>query len=100
MPVVTNVEAAPNADPGRIRELLLRQVTAPVRWVECVQALERAGVTRVYELGPGKVLCGLVRRIAKGIECVGVEDPRGLEKALAAAAAPPQAPGPLPMASP
>ena len=84
VPVVTNVEAAPNADAGRVRELLLRQVTSPVRWVECVQALERAGVTRVYELGPGKVLCGLVRRISKGLECVGVEDAQGLEKALAA----------------
>lgn len=82
VPVVTNVEAAPNADPARIMPLLLAQVVGSVRWVECVQALEQAGVTKVVELGPGKVLCGLVRRIARGIECVGVEDPQSLEKAL------------------
>jgi [acyl-carrier-protein] S-malonyltransferase len=82
-PVITNVEALPNSEAARIKELLLRQVTASVRWIECVQRLEQAGVTRVVELGPGKVLCGLVKRIAKGIECVNVEDPQSLEKALA-----------------
>jgi [acyl-carrier-protein] S-malonyltransferase len=83
-PVVTNVEATPNADPSRIKALLLRQVTGSVRWIECVQALQQGGVTKVVELGPGKVLCGLVRRIAKELECVNVEDPTSLEKALAA----------------
>lgn len=84
VPVVSNVEAAPNREPGRVIDLLLKQVTGSVRWVETVQALEAAGVTKVVELGPGKVLCGLVKRIAKGIECVNVEDPASLEKALAA----------------
>lgn len=84
-PVVTNVEATPNADPSKVKALLLRQVTGSVRWIECVQALEQAGVTKIVELGPGKVLSGLVKRIAKGIECVNVEDPASLEKALAAA---------------
>ena len=83
VPVVTNVEATPNQDPARIAELLLRQVTGSVRWTECVQTLEREGVTRIVELGPGKVLCGLVKRISKTIECVNVEDPASLEKALA-----------------
>lgn len=85
VPVVTNVEATPNADASKVKALLLRQVTGSVRWIECVQALEQAGVTKVVELGPGKVLSGLVKRIAKGIECVNVEDPASLEKALAAA---------------
>ena len=85
VPVVTNVEATPNADASKLRALLLRQVTGSVRWIECVQALEQAGVTKVVELGPGKVLSGLIKRIAKGIECVNVEDPASLEKALAAA---------------
>ena len=84
MPVVTNVEATPNADAGRIKALLLQQVTGSVRWIECVQAMEQAGVTKVVELGPGKVLCGLIKRISKGIESVNVEDPASLEKALAA----------------
>jgi [acyl-carrier-protein] S-malonyltransferase len=80
MPVISNVEAAPNADASRTVELLLRQVTGSVRWIECVQRLESEGVTKVIELGPGKVLCGLVKRISKAIECFNVEDPAGLEK--------------------
>jgi [acyl-carrier-protein] S-malonyltransferase len=83
IPIVSNVEATPNEDPLRITELLLRQVTGSVRWVECVQAMEREGVTKMVELGPGRVLCGLVKRISKTIECVNVEDPASLEKAVA-----------------
>src|SRR5690606_12690421 len=56
-PVITNVEAEPNADPARIADLLVRQVVAPVRWVECVEAMAAAGVTHAIEIGPGKVLC-------------------------------------------
>ncbi len=83
VPVVTNVEAKPNLEASRVVPLLLEQVTGSVRWLECVQELERQGVTRIIELGPGKVLCGLVKRIAKTIECVNVEDAKSLEKALA-----------------
>lgn len=81
-PVVTNVEAAPNADPARVAGLLVEQVVAPVRWVECVQAMAAAGVTRMVELGPGKVLSGLVRRISKEIVVANVEDPASLDKTL------------------
>lgn len=81
--VVTNVEAKPNREVGRIVPLLLEQVSAPVRWLECVEELARLGVTRMVEVGPGKVLSGLVRRIAKGVEVVNVEDPASLTKALA-----------------
>lgn len=84
VPVVTNVEAAPNVDGARVKGLLLEQVTGSVRWVESVQAMEKAGVTKVVELGPGKVLCGLVKRISKSIECFNVEDPASLEKTLTA----------------
>jgi len=87
MPVVTNVEAAPNADAARVVPLLVSQVSAPVRWVESVRALAAAGVTRVVELGPGRVLGGLVKRISKDIEVLNVEDPASLDKALAAAGA-------------
>jgi [acyl-carrier-protein] S-malonyltransferase len=83
-PVVSNVEAAPNADPSRILPLLLEQVTHPVRWMECVQAMEKAGVTKVVELGQGKTLTGLVKRITKGIELFNVENAATLSKALAA----------------
>ncbi|MFL5273519.1 MAG: ACP S-malonyltransferase [Anaeromyxobacteraceae bacterium] len=82
--VVTNVEAKGNRDVGRIVPILLDQVTAPVRWIECVEEMVRLGVTRFVEVGPGKVLSGLVKRIDKGVEAVNVEDPASLEKALAA----------------
>ena len=84
VPVVTNVEAKANADAARIVPLLVEQVTAPVRWIECVQELARQGVTRVVEVGPGKVLGGLVRRIDRSIEALHVEDPASLESTLAA----------------
>ena len=84
VPVVTNVEAKANADAARIVPLLVEQVTAPVRWIECVQELARQGVTRVVEVGPGKVLSGLVRRIDRTVEAYNVEDPASLEKTLAA----------------
>jgi [acyl-carrier-protein] S-malonyltransferase len=83
-PVVSNVEARPNSDPARVVPLLLEQVSAPVRWIECVEALKAEGVTRVVELGPGKVLAGLVKRISKDIETFNVEDAASLEKTLAA----------------
>jgi [acyl-carrier-protein] S-malonyltransferase len=83
-PVVTNVEATPNSDAARVIPLLLEQVSAPVRWIECVETLRQQGVTRVIELGPGKVLCGLSRRITRDIETYNVEDSGSLEKTLAA----------------
>jgi [acyl-carrier-protein] S-malonyltransferase len=82
--VVTNVEAKGNRDVSRIVPILLDQVTAPVRWIECVEEMVRLGVTRFVEVGPGKVLSGLVKRIDKGVEAVNVEDPASLDKALAA----------------
>jgi [acyl-carrier-protein] S-malonyltransferase len=85
-PVVTNVEAAPNQDPGRVRELLTRQVTAPVRWEESVQRLGALGVTAAVEIGAGNVLAGLVRRIAPAIEVQSAGDPDTIE-ALARAGA-------------
>jgi [acyl-carrier-protein] S-malonyltransferase len=83
-PVVSNVEATPNADASRVVPLLIEQVSSPVRWIECVEALKAGGVTHIVELGPGKVLCGLVKRITKDIETFNVEDSATLEKALAA----------------
>ena len=84
VPVVTNVEAAPNSDAARVVPLLLEQVSSSVRWVESIQALQAQGVTRVIELGPGKVLSGLIKRITKDIESFNVEDSASLEKTLAA----------------
>ena len=67
VPIVTNVEAEPNSDETRIPSLLERQVTAPVRFAESVERLVALGVTRVLELGPGRVLSGLVARIDRSL---------------------------------
>jgi [acyl-carrier-protein] S-malonyltransferase len=67
VPVVSNVEAEPNARGGRVAELLRRQVTAPVRFEASVRRLEALGVDRVLEVGPGRVLSGLVARIERGL---------------------------------
>jgi [acyl-carrier-protein] S-malonyltransferase len=84
VPVVTNVEAKPNRDVARIVPLLIEQVTAPVRWIECVEEMVRLGVTRVVEVGPGKVLSGLAKRIDKSVEVFNVEDDASLAKTVAA----------------
>jgi [acyl-carrier-protein] S-malonyltransferase len=75
VPVVSNVEAAPNQDPGRVAELLVRQVTAPVRWEESVAELARGGITRALELGEGAVLRGLCKRIAREMAVTSVGGP-------------------------
>ena len=66
LPVVSNVEASPNKDASRVRDLLVRQVSAPVRWQETIACMVGLGVERYVEIGPGKVLSGLVKRMAKG----------------------------------
>jgi [acyl-carrier-protein] S-malonyltransferase len=83
-PVVTNVEAQPNRDPSRVKKLLVDQVTAPVRWVEIVRYMAANGVTQALEIGPGKVLAGLVKRIDRNLKVANIEDPASLTKALEA----------------
>jgi [acyl-carrier-protein] S-malonyltransferase len=75
VPVVANVTAEPTQDPGRIKELLIQQVTTPVRWEASIHAIARLGVTRAYELGSGSVLKGLVKRIAETIETTAIGEP-------------------------
>lgn len=74
VPVVTNVDAAPAASGAAARSALERQVTAPVRWEESVRALSRIGARRAFEVGPGKVLAGLIKRIEPGIACAAAGD--------------------------
>lgn len=80
VPVVTNVEAEPNRDAARVAELLRRQVTAPVRFVESVRCLRALGATRTLELGPGGVLSGLVARIERDLERASASDADGVAK--------------------
>ena len=75
VPVVANVTAAPTREPDELRRLLVEQVTAPVRWEECVQTIARLEVTRALELGAGSVLRGLVKRIAPALETTSIGEP-------------------------
>ena len=75
VPVVANVEAAPITDPAAIRDALVRQVTGTVRWRESVAAMAAQGVDSFYEVGSGKVLTGLVKRIAAGASAVAIGTP-------------------------
>jgi len=75
VPVVANVDAAPNTDAARVRDLLVRQVTAPVRWEETVLRLASMEIGRAIELGHGTVLAGLGKRIAPSLEVVSVGAP-------------------------
>jgi len=79
VPVISNVEALPNRAGNRVKELLVAQVCAPVRWDESVQQLAALGVTHYIEIGPGKVLSGLVKRIVKEVEVVNFETSASLD---------------------
>jgi [acyl-carrier-protein] S-malonyltransferase len=83
VPVLVNVDAAPVTDGAQLRDALIRQVTGAVRWTESMQLLIAEGVTTFVEVGPGKVLSGLLRQIDRSQKCAQVEDPAGLEKLLA-----------------
>ena len=83
IPVYTNVDAAPVTDGEAARDALVRQVDSPVRWLELIQRMAADGFDTFVELGPGKVLSGLARRIDRQLKTVSVSDPDTLEKALA-----------------
>lgn len=81
--VVTNVDASVTSAPTQLRDSLLRQVSAPVRWLESMELLLSQGVGTFVEVGPGKVLCGLMRQINRDAICLNVEDAASLEAARA-----------------
>ena len=82
VPLIANVTAGPLTDPAEIRTSLVEQVTGTVRWRECVLAMKDAGVTEFYELGSGKVLSGLVGRIAKGTPAASIGAPADIDAAI------------------
>ena len=82
VPLVANVSAAREYDPPRIRDLLVQQVTATVRWRECVEAMTAMGVDSFIELGAGKVLTGLIRRIAPDVSGLAAGTPTEIEAVL------------------
>ncbi|HEX5933304.1 MAG TPA: ACP S-malonyltransferase [Pseudorhizobium sp.] len=84
VPVVANVRAAPVTDAGEIADLLVSQVTGQVRWRETVEWFAANGVTELYEIGAGKVLTGLARRIDKTVAGTAINTPADIEAALTA----------------
>jgi len=74
IPVVSNVEAKPNSDKGKVKDLLVKQVSAPVRWEDSIKFMVQDGVSSFIEIGPGKVLSGLVKRIQKDSGISNIED--------------------------
>jgi [acyl-carrier-protein] S-malonyltransferase len=85
--VVANATAALNGDPERAKSLLLDQITSPVRWDESMRTLVDAGITDAIELGEGRVLAGLMRRINRDIKVRATEDPKALRVTIASLSA-------------
>jgi len=78
IPVLNNIDVATETEPNRIRDALVRQAFGPVRWVECVQALQARGLSTLVECGPGKVLAGMTKRIAPDMQGLALFDPASL----------------------
>jgi [acyl-carrier-protein] S-malonyltransferase len=85
IPVINNVDVAQLAGPEAIRDALVRQAASPVRWVETMLAMQAAGVTHVFECGPGKVLSGLVKRCVESLTGAAMNDLAGVDAALVTA---------------
>ncbi|MBA2705907.1 MAG: ACP S-malonyltransferase [Blastocatellia bacterium] len=84
IPLVTNVAAAANRAADAARKAVVRQVSAPVRWLESMQLLIQQGVENFVEVGPGKVLSGLMRQISREVKCFNIEDAASLKAASTA----------------
>ena len=84
IPVVNNVDVAIATDAAAIKDALVRQLYSPVQWTQTIEWLAAQGVTEVLELGAGKVLSGLIKRIDKNLSCASVGDIASLQAALAA----------------
>jgi [acyl-carrier-protein] S-malonyltransferase len=81
VPVINNVDVAAETDPAKIKDALVRQLHSPVRWTEGVEKMSDQGVEKLLELGPGKVLTGLTKRIVKTLSAAAVNDAASLEAA-------------------
>jgi [acyl-carrier-protein] S-malonyltransferase len=79
--VINNVDVIAETDPELIKQALVRQLYSPVRWTETVEKMAAEGVEQLFEMGPGKVLTGLTKRIERSLSAAAVNDPAGLEAA-------------------
>jgi [acyl-carrier-protein] S-malonyltransferase len=87
IPVAANVDGKLVTTASEVRDALIRQVTGAVRWVDCIHALVEAGAETFIEVGPGKVLCGLLKQIDPALKSLNVENAASLESTLTALAA-------------
>lgn len=83
IPIINNIDVAAPTDPAAIRDALYRQAFGPVRWVECVQAMQKMGIAHIVECGPGKVLAGMTARIDSALKGLPMFDPATLAAARA-----------------
>lgn len=83
IPVINNVDVTAETDPVKIKSAMVRQLFSPVRWTETVETMANSGVELAVEMGPGKVLSGLAKRIDKRVEGVAVNDPASMQDVLA-----------------
>lgn len=74
IPVISNVDAQAHSDPAEIKQILVRQVLSPVRWEDSIRAMIDAGIDEFYEIGPGRVLTGLLKRVQRKIPCTVIND--------------------------
>jgi [acyl-carrier-protein] S-malonyltransferase len=84
IPVVNNIDAGIELDPEKIREKLIVQLYSPVLWVDCVNTMAAQGVNKMLECGPGKVLCGMNKRIVRDLDVLSTQDNAAFAAALAA----------------
>ncbi|MFQ5828270.1 MAG: ACP S-malonyltransferase [Candidatus Methylomirabilia bacterium] len=84
VPVVRNVDAGLTTSAEEVKPVLIQQVASPVRWTDCVRRIVAEGATTFLEVGPGRVLTGLLKRIEAGVKGYSVDDPASLDKALGA----------------
>jgi [acyl-carrier-protein] S-malonyltransferase len=84
--IVRNVDAGVTTSADEVRPFLVQQVASPVRWTDCAERLQREGAAAFVEVGPGRVLAGLLKRTLDGVRGHSVEDPASLDKAVAALA--------------
>ncbi len=82
VPVINNVDVVDCREPAQIRDALVRQLYSPVRWVETIQKLASLGIARVVECGPGKVLCGLIKRIDDRLQTVSLGSVTAMQQEL------------------
>ena len=81
-PVLANVDAEPRAEPDAIREALIRQIDSPVQWLRSVRRMSDMGVTHAVEIGPGRVLAGLCKRIDRGMRVLSVDSVGSIGKVM------------------